>query len=102
MPSRLPRPKVWVYPRLLSEHAYDKLWLLDCTFGEFEAALEQAIVIEERQLGQFSLKELILTIAWKHPLHVVVVVDLNRKEERILTAYQPNPRFWSPDYRRRR
>lgn len=102
MASRLPRPKVWTYARFLSEHAYDKLWALDCTFGEFEAALEHAIVIEESELVQASLKELILTIEWKYPLHVVVVVDPVRREERIVTVCQPNPRFWSPDYRRRR
>ena len=98
----MPRAKVWVYPRLLSEHAYDKLWALDCTFAEFEVALERAIVIEESALVESSLKELILTVEWKHPLHVVVVVDSIRREERIVTVYQPNPRFWSPDYRRRR
>jgi len=102
MASRLPRPKVWVYPRLLSEHAYDKLWLLDCTFGEFEVALERGLVIEEREVGRSSLKELVLTVEWKHPLHVIVVVDPFREEERIVTVYQPNPSFWSADYRRRR
>jgi len=102
MAWRLPRPKVWVYPRLLSEHAYGKLWTLDCTFGEFEAALESAVVIAESQLAQSSFKELVLTVEWTHPLHVVVVVDPIREEERILTVYQPNPGLWSPDYRRRR
>jgi hypothetical protein len=102
MASRLPKPKVWEYPRLLSEHAYDKLWTLDCSFGEFDAALEHAVVIEERPLTQSSRKELVLTVEWTHPLHVVVVVDQIREEERILTVYQPNPGLWSPDYRRRR
>ena len=102
MASRLPRPKVWEYPRLLSVHAYDKLWALDCTFGEFEAALEHAIVIEESRLAGSFLKELLLTVGWTHPLHVVVVVDPIREEERIVTVYQPNPGLWSPDYRRRR
>jgi len=102
MALRLPRQKVWEYPRLLSEHAYDKLWALDCTFCEFEAALERAVVIEESQLPRSSLKELVLTVEWTHPLHVVVVVDPIREEERIVTVYQPNPGLWSPDYRRRR
>ena len=29
----LPRPKVWRYQRLLTEHVFDKLWLLDVTLG---------------------------------------------------------------------
>ena len=67
MALRLPRPKVWEYPRLLSEHGYDKLWALDCTFREFEAALEHAVVIEESQLPRSSLKELVLTVEWTLP-----------------------------------
>ncbi|MBT8165497.1 MAG: hypothetical protein HKO63_06735 [Acidimicrobiia bacterium] len=51
----------------MSEHAYDKLWALDCTFGEFEVALEQAIVIEESLLAQSTPKELLLTVEWTHP-----------------------------------
>ena len=102
MESELPRPKVWWYPRLLSEHAFDKLWALDCTLGEFDAALEHATVIEENELSVSSNKELVLTVEWKWPLHVVVIVDSVRAEERIVTVYQPNPDYWSSDYRRRR
>ena len=97
-----PRPKVWRHPRLLSEHAFDKLRLLDCTFGEFDAALAAAEVIEERQLGPAELKELVLVIDWVRPLHVVVVVDDEHEEERVVTVYEPDPDQWSSDYRRRR
>jgi hypothetical protein len=98
----LPRRKVWRYPRLLSEHAFDKLWLLDGTLAEFEAALVDALVIEETELPDLAVKELLLTIEWKRPLHVVVVVDEVRREERVVTVYEPNPGAWSADYRRRR
>jgi hypothetical protein len=98
----LPRPKVWQHPRLLSEHAFDKLRLLDCTFAEFDAALADAEVIEERQLGPAELKELVLVVDWKRPLHVVVIVDDEHEEERVLTVYEPDPDQWSSDYRRRR
>ena len=66
----------------MSEHAFDKLRLLDCTFAEFDAALAAAEVIEERQLGPAELKELVLVIDWVRPLHVVVVVDDEHEEER--------------------
>jgi hypothetical protein len=32
----------------------------------------------------------------------VVIVDDIRQEERIVTIYEPEPRQWSSDYRRRR
>jgi hypothetical protein len=36
------------------------------------------------------------------PLHVVVIVDDARAEERIVTIYEPDRNRWSADYRRRR
>lgn len=104
MAERLPRPKVWRHPKLLSEHAFDKLRLLDCTLAEFEAALDVAEVIEETDVDGYAgtLKELVLSIQWKRPLHTVVVVDDARAEERIVTVYEPDPERWSADYRRRR
>jgi len=47
MPEPLPHAKVWRYRKLLSEHAFDKLRLLDCTFAEFDTCLQHAEVIEE-------------------------------------------------------
>ncbi len=84
----LPRAKVWRHPKLISEHAFDKLRLLDCTFGEFHVALQQAEVIEENILEAGSLKELLLVAEWKRPLHVVVLVDDLRGEERVVTVYE--------------
>jgi hypothetical protein len=57
MPEPVPRPKAWRYPKLISEHAFDRLRLLDCTFAEFEAALEKADVIEEHEIEPGALKE---------------------------------------------
>ncbi|MGH9030529.1 MAG: DUF4258 domain-containing protein [Acidimicrobiia bacterium] len=102
MAEPLPRPKAWLHAKLLSEHAFDKLRLLDCTLAEFEAAIEEAEVIEETVIGSGGLKELVLSVSWKRALHVVVVVDDARSEERIVTVYEPDPTRWTPDYRRRR
>jgi histidinol-phosphate/aromatic aminotransferase/cobyric acid decarboxylase-like protein len=98
----LPRAKVWQHPRLLAEHAFDKLRMLDCTFAEFDAAIEHAEVIEEHDLGDESLKELVLAVDWSRPLHVVVIVDERRREERIVTIYEPDSNRWTSGYRRRR
>lgn len=96
------RPKVWRYPKLMSEHTFDKLRTLDCTFAEFDVALEQADVIEEHEIHPGELKELLLVVNWRRPLYVVVIVDEIRREERVLTLYEPEPDQWSADYRRRR
>lgn len=98
----VPRPKVWRFERLITEHAFDKLRHIDCGFAEFAAALEAAEVIEEHVLVDDQLKELVLVIEWARPLHVVVVVDARHQEERIVTVYEPDPDSWDAEYRRRR
>lgn len=100
--AAVPRRKVWEYPKWISEHAFDKLRLIDCTFAEFDLALESAEVIEETTLDPAVLKELLLLVEWMRPLHVVVVVDAGSREERIVTVYEPDGDRWSGDYRERR
>ncbi len=84
----------------MSEHAFDKLRAIDCTFAEFTVACRQAVVIEESDVVD-GVKEVVLTVAWVRPLHMVVIVDLMREEDRIVTIYEPDPRRWSSDFRRR-
>ncbi|MGH9129000.1 MAG: hypothetical protein ACRDY2_08550 [Acidimicrobiales bacterium] len=48
------------------------------------------------------MKQLVLVGGGRRPLHVVVIVDQARQEERIITIYEPYPEAWSPDDRRRR
>lgn len=58
-------------------------------------------MIEEREQPG-GVVELLLVVDWFRPLHVVVDVDEQRREERVVTVYEPDPDRWSPDYRRRR
>jgi len=102
VPDEVERPKVFRHPVLLSEHVFDKLRSIDLGLAEFEALLDSGIVIEETVLAPPNVKELVLLIEWIRPLHLVVVVDDVREEERILTVYEPDPTRWSPDFRRRR
>jgi hypothetical protein len=94
--------KQWRHSKAISEHAFDKLLVIDCTLGEFEAALKDAETIEEHALPDGTTKELLLALGWKRPLHVVVVLYDARREERIVTVYEPTAEQWTPDYRRRR
>lgn len=96
-----PRPKIWQARRLVSEHAFDKLRRIDCSFAEFSAACDEAVVIEEADVAE-GVKELVLTLGWKRPLHVVVIVDVMREEDRIVTIYEPDSERWSSDRQRRR
>lgn len=97
-----PRQKEWKHPRFISEHAFDKLRLIDCTFAEFDHVLETAEVIEELPLETDTVKQVLLVVDWIRPLHVVVVVDDRRSEERVVTIYEPDDDQWTSDYRKRR
>ena len=102
MKSPVPRPKIWRFDRLITEHAFDKLRHIDCTFAEFDAVLARSTVIEETVISEGNVKELILMIDWIRPLHAVVVVDGRREEERIVTVYEPHDDLWDEGYRVRR
>lgn len=96
------KPKVFRFPVLLTDHVFDKLRALDLNLAEFEVLLGLGEVIEERELSSEALKELVLLVTWTRPLHIVVIVDQRRREERILTVYEPDRARWSPDLRSRR
>lgn len=99
--AHLPRVKRWRHRRLSTEHAFDKLGAIDCTLGEFEVALEASEIIEESLIEHGVTKELVILTRWTRPLHLVVIVDELRSEERILTIYEPDQWRWSGDYRTR-
>ncbi|MGH3755081.1 MAG: hypothetical protein ACRDRP_20785 [Pseudonocardiaceae bacterium] len=96
------RRKVLTFPVVLTEHVFDKIRSIDMALAEFEQLLGCGEVIDERAAEPSQLKELVLVIEWKSPLHVVVIIDTARQEERIVTVYEPDPDRWSHDYRRRR
>ena len=90
------------YPVLLTDHVFDKLRSIDLGLAEFEQLLENGEVIEETVIANSGLEALVLILEWIRPLHIVVVVDGVRREERILTVYEPDPTRWDNDLRRRR
>ena len=83
-------------------HVFDKLRAVDLPLREFQALLGDGEVIAEAEVGVMAHKELVLLLQWIRPLHVAIVVDEVREEERIVTVYEPDPAEWSPDSRRRR
>lgn len=93
---------MWRFEKILSEHVFDKLRLIDCTLAEFDLVLGDAEVIDERDLTPRGVKELLLLVSWHRPLHVVVVIDEVRQEERLVTVYEPAAGRWTDGYRRRR
>ena len=100
------RPYARAHPRLLSDHVFDKLRSIGMVLAEFAALLNDPDrpieVIAEMRASDSELKELLLVIEWLRPLHVVIVVDDARAQERVVTVYEPYPSEWTADFRRRR
>jgi len=94
------------YARRYSDHTFDKLRSIDIALAEFVKMLSgaggQAEVIAVAHESDTSVKELVLLVQWKRPLHVVIVVDDDREQERVVTVYEPYPSEWTADFRRRR
>ena len=88
---------------MLTDHVFDKVRSIDMTLAEFNTLLTtHGVIIEETVLGSGQVKELVLYVGWKRPLHVVVHVDQTHGEERIVTVYEPDAVRWTPDFTRRR
>ncbi len=94
------------YARRYSDHTFDKLRSIDIALAEFVTMLDDtsghAEVIAVAHESDTSVKELVLLVQWKRPLHVVIVVDDDREQERVATVYEPYPSEWTADFRRRR
>jgi hypothetical protein len=89
------------YGVVLTENVFDKVRSIDMALVEFEDQLGGGEVIEETAVEE-GVKELLLIVEWTRPLHVVVVVDDIRHEERIVTVYEPDKDRWSADFRVRK
>ncbi len=74
---------------------------IDLTLAEFEVLLDGGEVIDDTAVER-GVKELVLIVDWSRPLHIVVVVDDIRREERIVTAYEPDEDRWSADFKVRK
>jgi hypothetical protein len=90
------------YRYVYRRHVFDKLRSIDLSLAEFQELLGEGEVIAEASEGPDEHKQLVLLVEWVRPLHVSIVVDVGRQEERLVTVYEPDDAIWTPDRRRRR
>lgn len=90
------------FRHVIRDHVYDKCWLLDITWAEVEALLDDGEVVEQHALGEGDLKEIRLLLQWVRPLHVVYIVNERRRLVVYRTLYEPDTERWHPGYRERR
>jgi YgiT-type zinc finger domain-containing protein len=66
-----------------------ELW--DLVLTEFQQLLGRGEVIAEAEDGSGRLREFVLLVEWSRPLHVVIVVDSARQEERLAHCVRARP-----------
>lgn len=96
------RPYIKQFRYKYRRHVFDKLRALDLVLAEFQQVLGQGEVIAEAADRPSERREIVLLVEWLRPLHVVIVIDSDHEEERLVTVYEPDPALWTADYRRRR
>ena len=89
---------------LISSHGYDELAEDGLTVKEILLGVDNAIVLEE--YPDFPKGECCLVLQKDHygnPVHVVWGIAKNTHSPAVLiTAYRPDPKKWSEDFKRRR
>lgn len=59
-------------------------------------------IVEEYPADKYLPSYLLLASAQGRAFHVLVAIDVEGDNIRIVTAYHPDPAQWQPDYRHRR
>ncbi|MGI9156640.1 MAG: YgiT-type zinc finger protein [Marmoricola sp.] len=80
------------YRRVVREHVFNKCWDLDITWAEVENLLVDAEVVEEHLFDDLRIKQICLLLGWIEQLHVVYVVD---HERRLRSSARCTSRIWN-------
>ena len=88
---------------LISSHGYDELADDGITVSEVLHTVEEAIVLEDYPDFGKGPAVLLLQKDKNHkPIHTVWGIPRGRQEPAVLvTAYRPDPKLWSSDFKRR-
>ena len=95
------RPYVKRFRCVYRQHLFDKLHELDLPLVEFQQLLGRGEVIAEAPAAA-EIKEIVLIVDWVRPLDLVVAVDEQRGEQRLVTVYEPRPSEWTTGFRGRK
>ena len=89
------------YRHVIRDHVYDKCWELDLTWAEVEDLLTRGEVVEKTDVDELRIKY--VTLVWHdRPLHLVYIVDHERRVVIYRTIYRPDLAHWEPGFRVRK
>lgn len=85
-----------------SAHAIRQMHEREIATNDVLSVLEEGEVIEDYPNDNPFPSRLLLGYAEGRPLHVVVAKDAESGKCFVVTAYEPDPERWTPDFRKRR
>ena len=89
------------YRHVVRDHVYDKCWELDLTWAEVEDLLTQGEVVEKTDVDELRIKY--VTLVWHdRPLHLVYIVDHERRVVIYRTIHRPDLAHWESAFRVRK
>jgi len=90
-------------PRIIYRvHAVRRMFERDFSADDIEIALREGETIEEYPVDQPYPSRLVLGRAGGRPVHVVCAEDESAGARIVITVYEPDPRRWNSDFRKRR
>ena len=83
-------------------HAVRRMFEGGISSGNVRKVLEDGETIEDYPEDRPYPSRLVFGRAGERPLHVVAAYNALEDEAIVITAYEPDPERWEPDFKRRR
>jgi len=83
-------------------HAIERMYKRYISKQDVHHVLERGEVIEDYPDDTPYPSRLVLGWVEDRPLHVVAADNDDMRETIVITAYEPDPLLWEPDFRKRR
>ena len=82
-------------------HAIQRMFERSLSAADMRFVLERGKIIEAYEDADYPGR-LLLGGRGKRPLHVVVAENADDDQAIVVTAYEPDERYWEPGFKRRR
>ena len=83
-------------------HALRRMFERNFSVDDIRAVIDDGETIEDYQGDKPFPSRLVLGWRGARPVHVVVADNLRQNELIVVTVYEPDPKLWEDDFRRRK
>lgn len=87
---------------IIRKHAVRRMFTRQISVDEVQLVLKTGETIENYPEDKPYPSKLVLGWCGSRPLHVVVADNHDERISIIITAYEPDPTHWEPDFKRRK